>query len=283
MPGVWTPSRSGVTCRPGAARNKPLEMTHSFPLRPSSMTRRLSTVAPVLTLRRSTTFFSLTISTYEPSWSLATATSGTRRAVFFCTGTRTWTYNPGKIFPSGFGEDSPQQQGSSSGGKADRSKIQAALMGIIFFIRQAHIYRPWFGTSLPRYPAGFSHQSSQIRVADVEINIDGINLVDRCQDGVSTRAHEVPRVFQPSINPAIKRSRDLRIAQIEFGQVSGRFCRLQVGLGRIPLISPVVYVCPERWPSAATDWSSGSIVFRHNPVGLFAVESAASACRSVSW
>ena len=128
-------------------------------------------------------------------------------------------------------------------------------------------YRPFFGTSLPGYPASFSHQTGQIRIADVEIDIDGIDLVDLGQDGIFTRTHQVPRIFQPAINSSVKRSPDLRVAQIELGQVPLRFRRPQVGLGRIPLVSPVVYVGLERLPSAAPDWSNASIEFRHTPAG----------------
>ena len=60
--GPGSPSRSGVTGRPGAAFSTPLTTTHSPPVRPVAMTRRLSTAAPVVTGRRSTTFLSFTTS-----------------------------------------------------------------------------------------------------------------------------------------------------------------------------------------------------------------------------
>src|SRR3989441_11925706 len=60
--GPGAPSRSGVTGRPGAAFSTPLTTTHSPPVRPVAMTRRLSTAAPVVTGRRSTTFLSFTTS-----------------------------------------------------------------------------------------------------------------------------------------------------------------------------------------------------------------------------
>src|SRR5207245_1835336 len=44
--GPGAPSRSGVTGRPGAAFSTPLTTTHSPPVRPVVMTRRLSTAAP---------------------------------------------------------------------------------------------------------------------------------------------------------------------------------------------------------------------------------------------
>src|SRR6266481_9109676 len=75
------PSRSGVTCRPGAAFRRPLTITHSPPVRPLSMTRWLSTAEPVVTLRRSTTFLSLTTNTYAPCWSCPMAASGIRSVV----------------------------------------------------------------------------------------------------------------------------------------------------------------------------------------------------------
>src|SRR5215467_4342810 len=56
-------SRSGVTCRPGAAFTSPLTTTHSCPWRPSSIARSASTAGPVLTPRRSTTFLSFTTNT----------------------------------------------------------------------------------------------------------------------------------------------------------------------------------------------------------------------------
>src|SRR5262249_33425607 len=61
--------RSGGTCRPGPTFSRPLTTPDSFPLRPSWMTRRASTAEPVLTSRRSTTFFSFTTKTYAPCWS----------------------------------------------------------------------------------------------------------------------------------------------------------------------------------------------------------------------
>ncbi len=102
--------------------------------------------------------------------------------------------------------------------------------------------RPFLWLGLARRPMGLSHQAGQIRIADREIDIDGIDLVDLSQDRIFARTHQVARVFQPSVDPAVKRSRDLRIAQIELGQVPLGLRRQQVGLGRIPLIPPVVHV-----------------------------------------
>src|SRR5207253_258081 len=75
--------------RPGAAFSTPLTTTHSLPVRPVAMTRWLSTAAPVVTGRRSTTFLSFTTSRYAPCWSCPTATSGTNSAVRCSSGTRT--------------------------------------------------------------------------------------------------------------------------------------------------------------------------------------------------
>ena len=58
----------------------------------------------------------------------------------------------------------------------------------------------------------------------------------------SPGTHQVAGVFQPSVDPAVERGPDLRIAQIEFGQVPLSLGGKEIGLGRIPLVSPVVHV-----------------------------------------
>ncbi len=139
-------------------------------------------------------------------------------------------------------KDSSEQQRPGGGSQADGCKIEAALVRVALFVKKTHKDRPLYLMNLAGRPMGFPHQPGEIRIADVEVDVDGVDLAQLGQGGALTRTHQASRVLQPSIDPTIERSGDLRIAQIELGQVSGRFCDLQVGLCGIPLISPVVYI-----------------------------------------
>src|SRR5262249_12406237 len=61
--GPAPPSPPRGACPPRAALPRPLPITHSWPVRPSSIARSPPTAEPVVTPLRSTTFFSFTANT----------------------------------------------------------------------------------------------------------------------------------------------------------------------------------------------------------------------------
>jgi len=54
----------------------------------------------------------------------------------------------------------------------------------------------------------------QIEIADVEIDVERIDLADLGQGGVPVRAHQVAWVLQPSIDTPVERGRDRGVVQV---------------------------------------------------------------------
>src|SRR5271157_941690 len=93
-------------------------------------------------------------------------------------------------------------------------------MRIVFFISQPDKNRPFPGTVTSRDPVRTLYQSGQIRIADCEINIDRVDLVELCQNRVvAICAHKVPRDLQSSVDTPVKRGGNLRITKVEPGKV----------------------------------------------------------------
>ena len=68
-------------------------------------------------------------------------------------------------------------------------------------------------TGLPGAPLRLSHEPGKIGVADREIDVDGIGLVDRGENRAFTRADQISRINEPSVYAAVKRRSHLRIVR----------------------------------------------------------------------
>ena len=159
-------------------------MIHSFPVRPSSTTRNGSICAPVRIPSRCTRLL------FVHDQHIGAALIISDR---FLRHQKSWPFldrhahtgiESRQDLPVGVWEDSPHQQGAGRGGKTDGREIELALMGVALFVKDSGKNRPLHITGLPRRPTRLSHQAGQVCIADVEIDIDGIDPVDLCQDRI---------------------------------------------------------------------------------------------------
>ena len=123
-------------------------MTHSPPVRPVAMTRRLSTAGPVVTLRRSTTFLSFTTSTYVALLVVPDRDLGNQQRGALLERHAHPGVEARQDLPVRVGQDAPHQQGAGGGRQVDGGEVEVALVGIAVLTGQprrgpATSARPW--------------------------------------------------------------------------------------------------------------------------------------------
>ena len=118
-------------------------------------------------------------------------------------------------------------------------------MGIAVLIRQPGVDRPLPPVRGAGDSARDLEQPRQVEIADVEVDVNRVDLVDLGQDrAVASRSDEIAGVHQPSIHPAVERGGDPGVVQVELGQISLGLGGAEVGRRGVPLEAPVFDVGP---------------------------------------
>src|SRR5207249_10293341 len=143
------------------------------------------------------------------------------------------------------GQDAAHQQGAGGGRQVDGGEVEVTLVGIAVLIGQPGVDRPLPPVRGAGDPARDLEQSRQVEIADAEVDVNRVDLVDLGQDrAVASRSDEIAGVHQPSIHSAVEWGGDHGVVQIELGQVSLGLGGAEVGRRGVPLVVPVFDVGP---------------------------------------
>ena len=142
----------------------------------------------------------------------------------------------------GIGEDPPERQGAGGGVEADAGEIQVALVGIALLVGETEIQGNVLANDGAHRCLDILGDIQEVVLIDGEVDIEGVDLIDIGQEGGFAGAHQVAGVFQPAADAAVEGRGHLGVAQVEPGQVPLRLRGHDRGLGRIPLVEPVVHI-----------------------------------------
>ena len=115
-------------------------------------------------------------------------------------------------------------------------------MGIARLIGQTEIQGDVLANNGAHRFLGILGDIQEVPLIDGEVDIEGVDLVDIGQEGGFAGAHQIAGVFQPAADAADEGRGHLGVAQVEPGQVALRLGGHDRGLGRIPLVEPVVHI-----------------------------------------
>ena len=88
-------------------------------------------------------------------------------------------------------------------------------MGIILLLKNLHRNRPFIGPRRRRPPIPLTHETGKVGIADVEIDIDGVNLAQGSKDRDLARTDEVAGVDESPVYSAGEGRPHFRIAKVK--------------------------------------------------------------------